>query len=63
MILADTRPNDEGEFIEFAVLVHPAPPAAASTVPTGGISPSGPHVALDDSAPEAGPPESFEVCP
>ena len=69
LILADLRPGDEAELIEFE---PPTPPAAIvqatappTTVANGNAvraAPSGPHISLDENAPEAGPPESFEVC-
>ncbi|KAL0951329.1 hypothetical protein HGRIS_008034 [Hohenbuehelia grisea] len=62
IILKDLRPDEEAEFIEFE---PPAPPpeAAAAAVPNGnapGSQSSAPHIALDESAPEADPPEAFE---
>jgi len=63
LILSDLRPEEEAEFIDFA---PPAPPpapepaAAAGNVPTTSAMPVGPHIALDESSPEAGPPEAFE---
>jgi len=63
LILADHRPDEEAEFIDFgSELVVPAE-AAPTAPPNGdaiGILPSGPHIALDETAPEADPPESFE---
>ncbi|KAF5375084.1 hypothetical protein D9758_000379 [Tetrapyrgos nigripes] len=64
LILVDKRPEEEGEFIEFetAAVTAPAPEVATST-PNGnapGAPLSGPHIALDESAPESDPPESFE---
>jgi hypothetical protein len=66
LILADLRPDEEAEFIEFEPAIEPQP-AEPATVPMGnghaiGSLPVGPHIALDESAPEADPPESFEVC-
>jgi len=66
LILADLRPEEEAEFIEFEPAVEPLP-AEPATVPVGnghavGALLSGPHIALDESSPEADPPESFEVC-
>ncbi|KAH9846819.1 26S proteasome regulatory complex non-ATPase subcomplex Rpn2/Psmd1 subunit [Lenzites betulinus] len=60
LIMADTRPGEEVEYIEFETQ---APPAAAGVAPAAqGPPPSAPgrHIALDESAPEADPPESFE---
>jgi 26S proteasome regulatory subunit N2 len=64
LILADQRPDEEAEFIEFE------PPALVTPAQTEGITPNGDaisgrptlHIALDEDAPEADPPESFEVC-
>ncbi|KAF5385252.1 hypothetical protein D9615_001452 [Tricholomella constricta] len=63
LILADLRPEEDGEFIEFEQVAAPAEALAASGVPNGQAvraSPSGPHIALDESAPEADVPGSFE---
>ncbi|KAF8640759.1 hypothetical protein AX17_000409 [Amanita inopinata Kibby_2008] len=64
LILTDLRPEDEAEFIE---LEPPAPAQAIvqALAPAGNghairASPSGPHIALDERAPEVDPPESFE---
>ncbi|KAG5221618.1 proteasome regulatory particle base [Salix suchowensis] len=59
LILTDLRPDEEAEFIEF----EPTAPEAEVAVPNGHADPlpSGPHIALDESAPEADPPEAFEV--
>lgn len=68
LILVDEFPDEEAEFVEFhAPATDPVP---AEVVPNGSVpnghattSPvSGPHIALDEDAPEADPPESFEVC-
>ncbi|KAL1951548.1 hypothetical protein VTO73DRAFT_697 [Trametes versicolor] len=60
LIMADTRPGEDAEYIEFETqAVAPAAaavPAAQSPPPTA----AGRHIALDESAPEADPPESFE---
>ncbi|GLB36072.1 putative proteasome/cyclosome repeat [Lyophyllum shimeji] len=63
LILEDRRPEEEPEYIEFEppAMAAPAPPAVG--VPNGqavGAIPSGPHIALDESAPEADMPASFE---
>lgn len=62
LILTDLRPDEEAEFIEFEPTAPPAPEAEVA-VPNGHADPlpSGPHIALDESAPEADPPEAFEV--
>ncbi|KAJ7125679.1 D-isomer specific 2-hydroxyacid dehydrogenase [Mycena crocata] len=62
LILSDLQPEEEAEFIDFeppaqAPASEPAPPA--TTVPTSAL-PVGPHIALDETSPEAGPPEAFE---
>ncbi|KAK2461999.1 hypothetical protein APHAL10511_006462 [Amanita phalloides] len=63
LILADLRPEEQAEFIELE------PPALAPAIvqPPAGANghairarPSGPHIALDEDAPEADPPEPFE---
>ena len=68
LILADLRPEEETELIEFEppapaqAIVHPSGPAAP--IANGHAirpQPSGPHIALDENAPEADPPGSFEV--
>lgn len=63
LIMADTRPGEDAEYIEFETqAVAPAAaavPAAQNPPPTA----AGRHIALDESAPEADPPESFEVSP
>ncbi|PFH50780.1 hypothetical protein AMATHDRAFT_60431 [Amanita thiersii Skay4041] len=68
LILADSRPDDEAEYIELeppvpvpAVVQSPAAPAVS--IGNGHAiraPPSGPHIALNEHAPEADPPESFE---
>lgn len=67
LILRDLRPEEEGEFIEFEPPVEPVVSGAPSSVPNGqavtSSAPlSGAQFALDDSATEESPPESFEVC-
>jgi 26S proteasome regulatory subunit N2 len=66
LILVDESPDQEAEFIEFEA---PAAAPAPTEVTSGqnghaiaGPAASGPHIALDENAPEADPPESFEVC-
>ena len=66
IILRDIAPDQEVEYIEL----NPPPPApapvqapaatATAAAPTTS-RPSGPHIALDDDAPEASPPGSFDV--
>ncbi|KAG5649288.1 hypothetical protein H0H81_004833 [Sphagnurus paluster] len=55
--------NEEAEFLEFeppmvATVSEPVPIASSPTLAT---APSGPHIALDESAPEADLPGAFEV--
>ena len=61
MIMADTRPDEEAEYIEFETQPV-APPAAAAAVQNPPPTTPGRHIALDENAPEADPPESFQVC-
>ncbi len=62
LILADTRPDEEPDYVEFETA--PVAPAAAAPAAAQNSAPTtaGRHIALDESAPEADPPESFEVC-
>ncbi|KAF7784675.1 hypothetical protein Agabi119p4_840 [Agaricus bisporus var. burnettii] len=65
ILLTDLRPDAEAEFIEFEPPPVPALPTAATTIPNGNAVPSlpaptGPHISLDENAPEAEPPASFE---
>ncbi|KAJ7932500.1 hypothetical protein B0H13DRAFT_1955708 [Mycena leptocephala] len=51
--------KEEAEFINF----EPAPAAAPEPVPSGNapsVLPTGPHIALDETSPEVGPPDVFE---
>lgn len=66
LILADLRPDQDAQFIEL----EPPAPAQAITQSLAAPSanghaihavPTGPHIALDENAPEADPPEPFEV--
>jgi 26S proteasome regulatory subunit N2 len=66
LILVDQSPDQEAEFIEFeppAIALAPAEVAAdgQNGHAIAGPAASGPHIALDENAPEADPPESFEV--
>ncbi|KAI0375292.1 26S proteasome regulatory complex non-ATPase subcomplex Rpn2/Psmd1 subunit [Pilatotrama ljubarskyi] len=60
LIMADTRRGEETEYIEFET--QPVAPAAGA--PPAAQNPPAPaagrHIALDENAPEADPPESFE---
>ncbi|KAH9487038.1 26S proteasome non-ATPase regulatory subunit 1-like protein B [Psilocybe cubensis] len=63
LILSDLRPNEEAEFIEIETA--PAVPAAPEAAPPSNTNapapqPTGRHIALDESAPDAEPPEAFE---
>ncbi|KAG6818006.1 hypothetical protein H0H87_009161 [Tephrocybe sp. NHM501043] len=62
LILADLRPEEEGEFIDFEPPVEAVPTQPATSLRSGqGTAPAaGQHIALDESAPEADPPVSFE---
>jgi 26S proteasome regulatory subunit N2 len=67
LILMDSRPNEPAEFIETEpapVLADaaPVPVQASGHIPVH-TEPTGRHISLDESAPEADPPEPFEVCP
>ena len=55
LILTDLHPEQEPEYIEFTT-VHVAPQAEASE-----DTDRWRHIALDENAPEADPPEPFEV--
>lgn len=62
LILVDLRPAEESEFIEFEPPVEAAPSQSAVPLPgQTATSTPGLHVALDEFAPEAEPPASFEV--
>ncbi|KAJ7225612.1 D-isomer specific 2-hydroxyacid dehydrogenase [Mycena pura] len=61
LIMTDLRPEEEADLIDFEPIVQapaqPAPePVNAASAPV-----EGPHIALDETSPEAGPPEPFEV--
>ncbi|TCD63328.1 proteasome regulatory particle base subunit [Steccherinum ochraceum] len=61
LVVRDQRPEEPAEFIPFTTIVDPnapAPAAAASDEPAAASSQ--PHISLDESAPEVGPPEPFE---
>ncbi|KAF9040511.1 armadillo-type protein [Panaeolus papilionaceus] len=64
LILADLRPDEPAEFIEIETAAPVAAPAPASQQPAAPSSSrpqaTGRHISLDDSAPEAAPPEPFE---
>lgn len=62
IILADQRPHEEPDYIEFETQTIIA---ANQAVPVSDDRPAhvseGRHISLDETAPEADPPESFEV--
>ncbi|KAF8078702.1 armadillo-type protein [Lyophyllum atratum] len=63
LILEDRRPEEESEYIEFEPPTAVVPAAPETGVPNGQAvraSSLGPHIALDESAPEADIPGSFE---
>ncbi|KAJ3550952.1 hypothetical protein NM688_g4968 [Phlebia brevispora] len=54
LILNDQKPDEEPDYIEFTTQAVPTP---AERTPE---SVRRPHIALDENAPEVGPPEAFE---
>lgn len=54
LILDDRRPDETPDFIEFTT-------QAVAAAPDAEEPPRNLHISLDESAPEAPPPESFEV--
>ncbi|KAI0673424.1 26S proteasome regulatory complex non-ATPase subcomplex Rpn2/Psmd1 subunit [Trametes maxima] len=60
LILTDTRPGEEAEYIEFETQAVPPATGAAPAAQNPPASAPGRHIALDENAPEADPPESFE---
>ncbi|KAI0053354.1 26S proteasome regulatory complex non-ATPase subcomplex Rpn2 Psmd1 subunit [Auriscalpium vulgare] len=61
LIMVDQRAEEPAEYIEFGNTPAPAPEATEVTPPpANNLAPSGPHIALDASGPEADPPQSFE---
>jgi 26S proteasome regulatory subunit N2 len=61
LILADTRPSEEEDFMESVLEPLASPSAAASGTASTGPAASARHIALDEVSPEAEPPETFEV--
>ncbi|KAH7910870.1 26S proteasome regulatory complex non-ATPase subcomplex Rpn2 Psmd1 subunit [Hygrophoropsis aurantiaca] len=61
LIMVDERASEEADFITFDPPPQ-APPATSGNVPNGHATRASPnlHIALDEDAPEADPPESFE---
>jgi 26S proteasome regulatory subunit N2 len=71
LLLTDSRPNEEADYIEIETAIPAVPPTAAPAPaagagagagPTASAPPTGRHIALDENAPESEPPEAFEVC-
>ncbi|KAF8898847.1 hypothetical protein BD779DRAFT_1666615 [Infundibulicybe gibba] len=67
LILADLRPHEDSEFIEFETATAPSTTESPTNpVPNGNVTavhqPT-PHIALDETAPEADPPQAFEPSP
>ena len=62
LILIDQKPDEEIEFIEEEVAPATAPVEVPTADTTTAAAPSGPHIALDENAPEASPPAAFDVC-
>ncbi|KAG6862388.1 hypothetical protein C0995_011828 [Termitomyces sp. Mi166 len=60
LILVDLRPEEESEILEFEPPVEVAPPQPTAPLPTEQTTTHGLHISLDESAPEAEPPASFE---
>lgn len=61
MILSDLHPEEEGDFIETTPEPMVVEPTATNDDPVAAPLPTGRHIALDENAPDAAPPESFEV--
>jgi len=67
LLLVDEFSDEEAEFVEFEAPA--AEPVPAEGLPNGSAPKgyattgpvSGPHIALDEDAPQTDPPESFEV--
>lgn len=63
LILIDQRPDVEPDYIEFEtqtiIAANQAVPVTADRLIR---VPEGRHISLNENAPEAEPPESFEVC-
>lgn len=64
LILTDLRPEEEAEFIDATPepIIVEQPAASTSATDNTAAMPTGRHIALDESMPEADPPGSFEVC-
>lgn len=65
LILIDQAPSEPVELVELEPVPAPAPPAteaAPATTTPAEPAYTGRHISLDENAPEADPPQSFEVC-
>lgn len=67
LMLIDQQPNEPVQLVEYEVqaaapVVAPMEVAEDSAPAAGAAVPTGPHISLDENAPEADPPEPFEVC-
>jgi 26S proteasome regulatory subunit N2 len=63
LVLVDERPDEEAELIDLSPPAAPQATANGSAVPNGHApSERNLHIALDESTPDAAPPEWFEVC-
>jgi len=62
LILVDRHPEEEAEFIQFETVIEPPPAEAVPTANGEAIHAveSGPHIALNEDAPEAESPTAFE---
>ncbi|TFK77196.1 hypothetical protein BDN72DRAFT_753714 [Pluteus cervinus] len=60
LVMRDLRPEEEADLIDLEPPPPPQPPVPAPTAAPAPVIPSGPHIALDASAPEGSPPEPFE---
>ncbi|KAG7099168.1 hypothetical protein E1B28_001039 [Marasmius oreades] len=60
VMLIDTKPQEEAELLEFEQVQLSAPTPAVANGDAVRAVPTGPHIALDESAPEASPPEPFQ---
>ncbi|KAJ8482928.1 hypothetical protein ONZ51_g5045 [Trametes cubensis] len=60
LIMVDTRPGEEAEYIEFETQAAVPAAGAAPAAQNPPATTPGRHIALDENAPEADPPESFE---
>lgn len=65
LILTDSRPDEEAEFIDLETpeILPPPPEVTPAAATAGATGVTGPHISLDESSPDAAPPEPFEVSP